>query len=468
MIQTPLVGKVTDMVKLDQFRKLVEDRLRDKALSPAAASRLAVGNPYAVYEIRKGREPKFETLRGLCDALGLEFYIGLPRQGDASTAPAPPDWTTLSSREASHRGIERCNGWGWGKDVPRPDTLPLPQAVGDKDAFWVTATGASMAPEGIESGRLCLVSPAAQPEPGDRIWIRDTSGAASIKRLVSIEDDGTLHLRNWRYNPAGQPQSFEEKRFPADIERVHPVVAVFKGKPGSEHFEHVSDPGAPASPQVAAPPELIAVLGLPEGASMADAVSTIEGRMKDAGDYSGVTAAITTQMEALRLELKAEIADAKFAVYEGLADASALAGDETHPPGARPVAVVELASVAGGGATFFSEDVLGRVWFRRAWLDEHDLDAEHCAVVGVMGDAMEPTLMDGAKILIDRMQTDWRTGDIFVIQAPEGLVVKRAGEDANGSALMLSDNPSSETAAWPDEAKILGRVVWTARTLVGK
>ena len=160
---------------------------------------------------------------------------------------AAPDWTVTGTQEAPHRGIERCNGWGWGKDVPRPYTLPLPQAVGDKDAFWVTATGASMAPEGIESGWLCLVSPAVQPVPGDRIWIRDTSGAAAIKRLVSVEDDGALHLRNWSYKPAGQPQSFEEKRFPADIERVHPVVAVFKGKPGSKHFEHVPDPGVPAS-----------------------------------------------------------------------------------------------------------------------------------------------------------------------------------------------------------------------------
>ena len=468
MIQTPLVGKVTDMVKLDQFRKLVEDRLRDKALSPAAASRLAVGNPYAVYEIRKGREPKFETLRGLCDALGLEFYIGLPRQGDASTAPAPPDWSVLGSGKATHRGIERCNGWGWGKDVPRPDTLPLPQAVGDKDAFWVTATGASMAPEGIESGWLCLVSPAVQPMPGDRIWIRDTGGAAAIKRLVSIKDDGALHLRNWRNKSADQTQSFEEKLFPADIERVYPVVAVFKGKPGSEHFEHVPDPGAPASPTAKVPSELIAVLGLPEGASMADAVSTIEERLKDAGGDSDVAAAMTIQMEALRSELKAEIADAKFAVQEGLADASALAGDEADPPGARPVAVVELASVTGNGAAFLSEDVLGRVWFRRAWLDEHDLDAQHCAVIGIRGDAMEPTLVDGAKILIDRTQTDRRTGDVFVIQASDGLMVRRAAEDANGKALMLSDNPSSETAAWPDEAKVLGRVVWTARTLVGK
>ena len=451
-----------------RFQALIKDALARTQQSLHGAA-VGHGMPRdAIRNVLDGHIPRLDRAEEICRALGLEFYIGLPRQGDASTAPAPPDWTILSSREASHRGIERCNGRGWGKDVPKHELLPLPQAVGDKDAFWVTATGASMAPEGIESGWLCLVSPAVQPVPGDRIWIRDTSGAASIKRLVSIEDDGTLRLRNWRYNPAGQPQSFEEKRFPADIERVHPVVAVFKGKPGSEHFEHVLDPGAPASPQVAAPPELIAVLGLPEGASMAEAVSAIEERLKDAGGDSDVAAAMTIQMEALRSELKAEIADAKFAVYEGLADASALAGDETDPPEARPVAVVELASFAGDGATFLSEEVTGRVWFRRAWLDEHDLDAEHCAVIGVMGDAMEPTLMDGAKILIDRTQTDWRAGTIVLIQASDGLVVRRTGEDANGKALMLSDNPSSETAAWPEEAKILGRVVWTARTLVGK
>ncbi len=453
-------------IALHALCDIVSDRVDAEGLRPLA-NRLGL-DVGAIRGVMECRNLTHDTIEALAGSLGLEFYIGPPRPGSNLAAPPPPDWSVLGSGEAPHRGIERCNGWGWGKDVPRPDTLPLPQAVGDKDAFWVTATGASMAPEGIESGWLCLVSPAVQPVPGDRIWIRDTSGAASIKRLVAIGDDGTLHLRNWRNKSADQPQSFEEKLFPADIERVHPVVAVFKGKPDSEHFERVPDPAAPASTQDAAPPELIAVLGLTEGASMADAVSTIEVRLKDAGGDSDVAAAITTQMEALRSELRSEIADAKFAVQEGLADASALAGDETDPPGARPVAVVELTSVAGNGATFLSEEVTGRVWFRRAWLDEHDLDAEHCAVIGVMGDAMEPTLVDGAKILIDRRQTDWRTGDIFVIQAPDGVVVRRTGEDANGKALMLSDNPSSETAAWPEEAKVLGRVVWTARTLVWK
>ena len=31
----------------------------------------------------------------------------------------------------------------------------------------------------------------------------------------------------------------------------------------------------------------------------------------------------------------------------------------------------------------------------------------------------------------------------------------------------LSDNPAWDDVAWPDEAEIIGRVVWTAKTLVG-
>ena len=112
----------------------------------------------------------------------------------------------------------------------------------DPEAFWVTATGPSMVPEGIEAGCLCLVSPSRDIAPGDRVWIRDITGAAAIKRLVSIEDDGRLMLRGWQDFRQGRQQSFDEERFPAGIDRVHPVIAVFKGKPGDERFEHVPDP----------------------------------------------------------------------------------------------------------------------------------------------------------------------------------------------------------------------------------
>ena len=154
------------------------------------------------------------------------------------------------------------------------------------------------------------------------------------------------------------------------------------------------------------------------------------------------------------------------ALREYLSDASALAATQLVDP--QPVDVVELAFVDGGEAEALTEEVTGQLWFRQAWLNEYGLDASRCAVIGVKGDSMEPTLMEGAKILIDRMRSDWRAGDIFAIHAPNGLLVRRAGADTDGKALMLSDNPSWETEAWPDEAQILGRVIWTAKTLVAE
>ena len=73
---------------------MIEKRLVEKKISPAAASRLAVGNPYLIYNFRKkGVHPKYETLKSLCDVLDLELYIGPPRDeqdGVATQASDPP------------------------------------------------------------------------------------------------------------------------------------------------------------------------------------------------------------------------------------------------------------------------------------------------------------------------------------------------------------------------------------------
>ena len=146
----------------------------------------------------------------------------------------------------------------------------------------------------------------------------------------------------------------------------------------------------------------------------------------------------------------------------------ALAGaNAAGPPGARPVDVVELACAAGGGAEVLSEDVIGRLWFRRDWLDEHGLNATQCAVLGVCGDSMQPTLADGAKILVNRASRQRRTNRIYVIRTDDGVIVKRLSK-AGRNWRLVSDN--ADKAAWPNitlpaQAEIIGQVVWTARTL---
>jgi len=70
------------------FLALVERRLVEKGMKAAAASKLAVGNPYLIRNMQKAladpdrqgaRMPSFEHLQRLCHVLDSEFYVGPPR-----------------------------------------------------------------------------------------------------------------------------------------------------------------------------------------------------------------------------------------------------------------------------------------------------------------------------------------------------------------------------------------------------
>ena len=80
----------------------IESGLVEKGISPAAASRMAVGHPYLIYKFRKGSKPKYETLKKLCDVLDLEFYIGPPRGGTVEFEP----WSKTMIHHRLHDKLE--------------------------------------------------------------------------------------------------------------------------------------------------------------------------------------------------------------------------------------------------------------------------------------------------------------------------------------------------------------------------
>lgn len=141
-------------------------------------------------------------------------------------------------------------------------------------------------------------------------------------------------------------------------------------------------------------------------------------------------------------------------------------GNENLPVGSPPVDVIELAAVAGGGTGLASEEVTGCSWFRRDWLEQHGLHPKHCAVIAVRDESMEPTLPSGCSILVDRSHTGWQRESIYVVRTEDGLIVKRAGFTEDGSRLLLSDHPAWAPASWPEDAAIVGKVCWVARTLL--
>lgn len=218
------------------------------------------------------------------------------------------------------------------------------------------------------------------------------------------------------------------------------------------------------------PPEIAAALKLPTEADIPAAVMAIAKLTEAAARVPA------REMDALRREIAAlrqaverlgrdtgakpprigEVA-ARYAT-----DPAARAAEAD--PAARPVATVELAAAAGGGAYNLDEaPVQGQIWFRRAWLDERGLSAPQCVVISVQGESMEPTLPAGSKILVARGRRR-RAGRVFVVNTDDGLVVKRLGKSAGGWQ-MLSDNPdpSFATRGWPANAEAVGEVLWMAR-----
>ena len=110
---------------------------------------------------------------------------------------------------------------------------------------------------------------------------------------------------------------------------------------------------------------------------------------------------------------------------------------------------------AGGGGAVYDERVTGRVKFRRAWLARHGLAAQNCRVIHVIGESMEPTLVDGCSILVNHASRQRRIGHIYVVRTEDGLIVKRAGKDLSGVWQLVSDNPDTRT--WPNRPLARGR-----------
>ena len=221
-----------------------------------------------------------------------------------------------------------------------------------------------------------------------------------------------------------------------------------------------------------APTELADALGLPAGATLAEAIAEIEAR----SNLEPVTklremARLLDELSRRQAELAGRLEEARKFPQPDSGD-EALAHREildnvVDLPGARHVEIREADVAAGDGAVNLDDaSVKGHLAFQRTWLDRHALDPTQCVVIEVRGESMEPTLPDGCSILVDRGRRRWRKGRIFVFLTSDGLIVKRADEGETGERLLASDHPAWAPVVFAGDASILGEVAWTARTLL--
>lgn len=87
------------MKKWQEFLAQVEKRLNEKGLKAAAASRLAVGNPFLIYNLRKGHKPSVENLERLCKVLDLNYSID--GEDEKSEQTPPLKFTSEDAEEAA-------------------------------------------------------------------------------------------------------------------------------------------------------------------------------------------------------------------------------------------------------------------------------------------------------------------------------------------------------------------------------
>lgn len=123
---------------------------------------------------------------------------------------------------------------------------------------------------------------------------------------------------------------------------------------------------------------------------------------------------------------------------------------------------LDIAASAGPGAFVDGEIVLGAAALDPALAAQLGLVEGQAAIVRVRGDSMEPGLIDGDLIVVDRARrTPDARGGVFVLRIEDAVMVKRIRRTRDGLSV-VSDNPVA--APVPDRpVEVIGRVVWLMR-----
>ncbi|MDG4811689.1 helix-turn-helix transcriptional regulator [Hydrogenovibrio sp. 3SP14C1] len=128
------------------------------------------------------------------------------------------------------------------------------------------------------------------------------------------------------------------------------------------------------------------------------------------------------------------------------------------------------AEVSMGSGSWSEDDrVIHPIAFRRDWLKSQSLDPNKCAAILARGDSMEPTIVDGATLLIDLADNTISRDGVYVIRFDGHLLAKRLQRSFDGSVFIKSDNPVYEkvhvASSQVNDINIVGRVVWYASVI---
>ncbi|WP_294339654.1 S24 family peptidase [uncultured Sphingomonas sp.] len=143
--------------------------------------------------------------------------------------------------------------------------------------------------------------------------------------------------------------------------------------------------------------------------------------------------------------------------------------DDSVLGGATPPAIVRVPRLAvsvsaGPGRLVTSEATVASAGYAAEDLARLGIRVSDAAILDVRGDSMQPTLIDGDRILVDRGQrVPGKAQAIWVLRCGDELLVKRLTRDGD-DWLILSDNAPDRRIPLSD-VEVLGRVVELVRRL---
>ena len=113
---------------------------------------------------------------------------------------------------------------------------------------------------------------------------------------------------------------------------------------------------------------------------------------------------------------------------------------------------------AGNGYLNFSNQPLYNKLIRKNGFHEH------CYLIELSGNSMEPLIQDGAYVVVDPYQTDYIEGKVYVLKYADEVYIKRVILKSEAKVMILkSINPDYEDIYIPadqsDQIKIIGRAV---------
>lgn len=110
-------------------------------------------------------------------------------------------------------------------------------------------------------------------------------------------------------------------------------------------------------------------------------------------------------------------------------------------------------------------DRAGEMAMTYDWLQRNlDHTTGQLASVRVIGDSMQPTLLDGDTIIVDRGVHELLVDAIYLLDMMGQRLVKRVQRKFDGSVVIISDNPAYERETigrgQVADLRVLGRMVW--------